>query len=327
MTQVLPSESLSLDIASYLDISQPRRLRPQVEIVVAARAWRPPVEDRQRDWVASIVAPALKILRVRRGDSACKAFCALGSGLGLDALAGVELLDAEVLGVTDLFPDVVEAAAENVRRNLAPDHSVALYAGAGDLLAPLRASGARFDLIYENLPNLPLADAAKVEVDKTSAAFLAPRDEPLPQGVRDWLLALHYLALVQAHDFLKPGGAVLSTIGARLPLSVLTDMAQAAGHDASFLSYWWKGQADADDVIASYAQWQREGLGPFHFYPLETLEAAFVGLDLEQAGRQALELEESLFPHRLDAEAAWALHRRGGRIGHTVAVLLSEPKR
>jgi hypothetical protein len=247
--------------------------------------------------------------------------------VGLDALAGVELLDAEVLGVTDLFPDVVEAAAQNVRRNLAPGHSVVLHAGAGDLLAPLRASGATFDLIYENLPNLPLANAAKVEVDKTSAAFLAPRDEPLPQAVRDWLLALHYLALVQAHDFLKPGGAVLSTIGARLPLSVLTDMAQAAGHDARFLSYWWKGQADADEVIASYAQWQREGLGPFHFYPLETLEAAFSGLDLEQAGRRALELEDSLHPHRLDAETAWALHRRGGRIGHTVAALLSEPKR
>jgi SAM-dependent methyltransferase len=327
MTPVLPSESLTLDIASYLDIAEARRLRPRVEILVADRAWRPPVEDRQRDWVASIVAPALKILRARRGDARCKAFCALGAGVGLDALAGIELLDAEVLGVTDLFPDVVEAAAQNVRRNLAPGHSVILHAGAGDLLAPLRASGARFDLIYENLPNLPLADAAEVEVDRTSGAFLAPRGEPLPRAVRDWLLALHYLALVQAHDFLKPGGAVLSTIGARLPLSVLTDMAQAAGHDARFLSYWWKGQADADEVIASYAQWQREGLGPFHFYPLETLEAAFSGLDLEQAGRRALELEDSLHPHRLDAETAWALHRRGGRIGHTVAALLSEPKR
>jgi methylase of polypeptide subunit release factors len=322
-----PSPSLSLDIASYLDIAAARHVRPRVEISVAERAWRPPVEDRQRDWVSSIVAPALKILRARRGDAACKAFCALGAGVGLDALAGVELLGADSVGVTDLFPDVAEAAADNVRRNLAPGNSVVLYAGAGDLLAPLGASGAQFDLIYENLPNLPLADAAEVEVDRTSGAFLAPRSEPLPQAVRDWLLALHYLALVQAHDFLKPGGAVLSTIGARLPLSVLTDMAEAAGHDASFLSYWWKAQADADEVIASYAQWQRQGLGPFRFYPLEALETAFAGLDLEQAGRRALELEDSLHPHQLDAEAAWALHRQGRRIGHTVAVLLSEPKR
>jgi SAM-dependent methyltransferase len=326
MTIVIPSASLSLDIAPYLDIAQPRRLRPRVTIAVAGRAWRPPVEDRQRDWVASILAPALKILRARRGDAGCKGFCALGAGVGLDALAGIELLGAEVVGVTDLFPDVVEAAADNIRRNLAPGHSVALHAGAGDLLAPLRASGAKFDLIYENLPNLPLANAAEVEVDRTSGAFLAPRGEPMPRAVCDWLLALHYLALVQAHDYLKPGGAVLSTIGARLPLSALSDMAQAAGHDASFLSYWWKAQADADEVIASYAQWQGQGLGPFHFYPVETLEAAFAGLGLEQAGRDALALEQALRPHRLDAQAAWDLHRQGRRIGHTVAVLVSEPK-
>jgi hypothetical protein len=70
------------------------------------------------------------------------------------------------------------------------------------------------------------------------------------------------------------------------------------------------------------------GPGPWALplYPVETLEAAFAGLDQEQAGRDALALEQALRPHRLDAQAAWDLHRQGRRIGHTVAVLLSEPK-
>jgi len=327
MNTIVSSVSLSLDIAPYLDVAEVRRVRPRVDIAIADRAWRPLVEDRQRDWVASVAAPAFKSLRAWRGDAACKAFCALGTGAGLDALAAIELLGADVVGLTDLFPDVVEAAAGNVRRNLAAGNEIALHAGAGDLLAPLRASEVKFDLIYENLPNLPLADAADVEVDKTSAAFLAPRSEPMPQAVRDWLLALHYLALVQAHDFLKPGGAVLSTIGARLPLRVLTDMAEAAGHATSFLAFWWKAQADADEVIGSYAQWQKQGLGPFHFYPVEVLEAAFAGLDLEQAGRDALSIEHDLRSYQLDAAQAWRLHRQGRHIGHTVAALLSEPKR
>lgn len=326
MNAIVSSASLSLDIAPYLDVAEVRRVRPRAQIVVADRAWRPQVEDRQRDWVASVAAPAFKILRARRGAAACKAFCALGTGAGLDALAAIELLGAEAVGLTDLFPDVVEAAAANVRRNLADGQEIVLHAGAGDLLAPLRASGAKFDLIYENLPNLPLADAAQVELDKTSAAFLAPRGESMPQAARDWLLALHYLALVQAHDFLKPGGAVLSTIGARLPLSLLTDMAEAAGLASSFLSFWWKAQADADEVISSYAQWQKQGRGPFHFYPLEVLEAAFAGLDLEQAGRDALAIERDLRSYQIDAAHAWRLHRQGRRIGHTVAALLSEPK-
>lgn len=326
MNAIVSSASLCLDIAPYLDVAEVRGVRPRVDIAIADRAWRPQVEDSQRDWVASIAAPAFKILRARRGDAACKAFCALGTGAGLDALAAIELLGADVIGLTDLFPDVVEAAAGNVRRNLAVGHEIALHAGAGDLLAPLRASGVTFDLIYENLPNLPLADAAEVEVDKTSAAFLAPRGETTPHAVRDGLLTLHYLALVQAHDFLKPGGAVLSTIGARLPLRVLTEMAEAAGHAPSVLAFWWKAQADADEVIASYAQWQKQGVS-FHFYPVEVLEAAFAGLDLEQAGRDALSIERDLRSYQLDAAQAWRLHRNGRRIGHTVAALLSEPKR
>jgi len=326
MNAIAPSPSLSLDFAPYLEVAEVRRVRPRVSIAVADRAWRPQIEDRQRDWVASVAAPALKILRARRGAEACKAFCALGTGAGVDALAAVELLDAEVIGLTDLFPDIVDVAAANVRRNLAPGHEIALHAGAGDLLAPLRGSGAKFDVIYENLPNLPAADAAAVESEKTSAAFLAPRDEAIPRPVRDWLLALHYLALVQAHDFLRPGGAVLSTIGARPPLAVLTEMAEAAGHAASFVGFWWKAQADADEVIPSYAQWRRQGLGPFHFYPVEVLEAAFADLDFEQAGRDALSIERDLRSYQLDAPEAWELHRSGRRIGHTVAALLSEPK-
>jgi SAM-dependent methyltransferase len=327
MTVLETSASLSLDIASYLDIAQPRHVRPRVEIAVADRAWRPPVEDRQRDWVSSIVAPALKILRAQRGDAACKAFCALGTGVGLDALAGIELLGSEVVGVSDLFPDVVETAADNVQRNLAAGHAVTLHAGAGDLLQPFRASGVRFDLIYENLPNLPLAEGAQVEVDSTSATFLTPRSEPIPQAARDALLALHFVALVQAHDFLKPGGAVLSTIGARVPLSVFTEMAEAAGHAARFLGYWWKAQVEPEEIIGSYQDWQSQGLGPFHFYEAEVLEAAFAPLELEQAGRDALLIEQALRPHQLGPAAALALHRQGRRIGHTVAVLLSEPNR
>jgi methylase of polypeptide subunit release factors len=325
MNAIAPS--LSLDIAPYLDIAEARRVRPRVKIAIADRAWRPQIEDRQCDWVASVATPALKILRARRGEGACKAFCALGTGAGIDALAGIEVLGADVIGLTDLFPDVVDAAAGNVRRNLAPGHEITLHAGAGDLLTPLRSRGVAFDLIYENLPNLPLADAAAVEVDKTSAAFLAPRSEVLPHFVRDGLLALHYLALVQARDFLKPGGAVLSTIGARLPLGVLTDMAEAAGHATNFLGYWWKPQADADEVIRSYAQWQTQGLGPFHFYPVEVLEAAFAGRDLEQAGRDALSIENDLRSYQLDASAALEFFGKGRRIGHTVAALLSEPRR
>jgi hypothetical protein len=83
-------------------------------------------------------------------------------------------------------------------------------------------------------------------------------------------------------------------------------------------------QDEADNVIGAYAAWQAQGLGPFHFYLAEDLKAAFAGLDPAEAATRAIEIEQVLAPKQLDAQAAWAAHRAGARVGHTVAVLKSE---
>lgn len=317
---------LRFDARDYLEIDATRHVAEVFDIALADRAYLPDLDDRRRDWVASIAAPAFRILAGRRPRGARRAFCSIGTGSGVDALAAIELLEAERVGVTDLFPDVVDTAAHNIRRNLRDGSTVEVRAGAGDLLAPLAPFGAGYDVIYENLPNLPVDDAARIEVDRTSAAFVAPRAEAVPAFVRDWLLVLHYLALAEARSALAPGGTVISTIGARVPLAVLADMSRAAGFAPSFLTYGWKAQAEAEDVIGTYAEWQRRGFGPFHFYVADRLEAAFAGLDPEEAGRNAFEVERTLVDGRLDALEAWDAHRRGVRIGHTVVVLQSDPE-
>ncbi len=315
------SSSLRFDARRYFGVSELRYIRDEIDIELADRAYLPDLNDLQRDWVASVAAPAFRVLAQRRGTP--RAFASIGTGSGVDALAAIEILGAQVIGITDLFEDVVDTAARNVRRNIRPGIEIALHAGAGDLLAPLLPSGEQFDVIYENLPNLPVDDTRQIERDKTSAAFLAPRTEPIPGFVTDWLLTMHYLALVQAREALAPGGVVLSTIGARLPLELLTRMARAAGLTPRVLTYGWKLQADADDVISTYAQWERQGLGPFRFYRAEALTAAFAELDPGEAGDHAATIEASLAGEQLSAVAAWQAYRSGARIGHTYVVLQS----
>jgi len=312
---------LEVETSTYLDIAAPRHIRDRLDLVIAERAFRPQIEDLQSDWVATVAAPAFKILYQRRGAAACRSFCAIGTGVGLDALAAIELLEAERVGLTDLFDEVVLTAAANVRRNLRPGRAVAIQAGAGDLLRPLQPSGATFDLILENLPNLPLAEGQDLTKERTSAAFVPERVEAVPPFIRDWLLVLHYLALVQAQDMLTEGGAVVATLGARLPLAIITRMAEAAGYQPTILTYSWKVQGVAEEVIGAYAEWERKGYGPFTFYPAAVLEAAFAGLDPALAGERAEAIEHGLAPHRLDSVAAWEALARGERIGHTVAVL------
>jgi len=135
---------------------------------------------------------------------------------------------------------------------------------------------------------------------------------------------LHYVALRQARDFLAPGGAVLSMLGARVPLEVLLRMGEAAGLAPSILTYTWKVQAEGESVIRDHAAWQRRGSGPFHFYRADVLRRRFEDVDLATSGPDALEIERSLAPHRLDADRAWEAFQTGDVIGHTAVALRSE---
>lgn len=318
------SPGISVDTAAFFGIAQPSRILPRLHIALSDRSYLPRIDDLEADWVASVAAPAFARLVRERGGDACRRFCALGTGSGMDALAAIEILGAAEVGLTDLFPDVVDVAAANVVGNLRDGNAVRVHAGAGDLLHPLRGRGVTFDVIYENLPNLPLADDARLDDSQTSSGFVPPRAEAVPQEFRDSLLALHSVALAQAREFLAPGGVVLSTLGGRVPLSVIAAMARHAGLVPSIFTYTWKVQVDPDAMIGAYAAWQGRGLGPFHFYRVSDLRAIFAGLDLVEAGQHAAEIEQALAPKRLDAAAALAAHRAGVRIGHTVAVLKSE---
>jgi hypothetical protein len=321
MTDTLPV--LDLDPRRFYGVESVSRIKDRLSIAIASRAYLPETEDLQRDWVASVAAPAFKLLRERRGADACRAFASIGTGSGVDALSAIELLGADVVGVTDLFDEVVATAAGNIERNVRFSAAVTLHAGAGDLLKPLKSAGARFDIIYENLPNLPLDEDGSLETGRTSAAFIPKRSEPVPGFVKDWMLVLHYLALMQSRDFLKPGGVVISTIGARMPLHTLSDMGAAAGFASSLLTFSWKAQTDPADLLPSYAKWQEQGFGPFYFYPANLLADVFASIGLEQSGRDALAIEAKLQHARLDAIAAWRAFKQGERIGHTVAVLQS----
>ena len=317
------STELRLDAARYLAEPAPRRVRRELVLEVSAHCFLPHVEDLASDWVAHVAVPAFRLLRRERGGGAVESFCTIGTGVGLDALAAIEVLGATRVGLTDVHLDVVTAAVENVRRNLAGGPGVVIEAATGDLLEPLRSFRPRYDVIYENLPNVRAGSAEEVAADRASSTHLAPRVERVPAEVKRHMLDLHFLALQQARDFLAPGGAVVSMLGARVPLEAFLRMGEAAGLSSSFLTYTWKIQAEGESVIRDLARRQRQGLGPFHFYRAEVLRQRFASVDLATSGARALEIEGSLAPGRLDAERAWEAFQAGETIGHTAVALRS----
>ena len=145
-------------------------------MAVTDHAYLPKTEDITSDWVAYIAAPAFKRIRENLGHDV-EAFASIGTGSGIDVLTGIELLGAKRVGFTDLQKSVVTAAAENIKKNLKNADSIELEFGAGDLLQPLEHGKRRYDVVYENLPNVPLTDNTKIEDNRNSGHYLEKRVE------------------------------------------------------------------------------------------------------------------------------------------------------
>jgi hypothetical protein len=322
---VVPTSNVIVDTESYLALENPARIKKRLSITVCDHCYQPELDDLESDWVAHVTAPAFKAYRRQRGE-AVDSFCSIGTGSGLDVLAAVEILGATRVGLTDVHEDVVVTAANNVARNRKARHPLTIEPGCGDLLAPLRPYGVRYAVIYENLPNVPLSSAEEVAADRKSSTYVPPRTECLPAWVKQQMLDLHYLALAQSREFLLPGGAVLSCLGARVPLHAFLSLGELAGYAPSFLTYGWKVQGNPEEVIRDHVRSQENGFGPFHFYRVEVLEKTFADAEPAESGKNALEIERTLLPQRLDAADAYAAFKDGERIGHTVAFLQSKLK-
>ena len=312
--------SIVVDVNKYLALNEAtKRIKDYLSIEVADHAYLPKTEDIKSDWVAYIAAPAFKLIREKLGHD-IDSFVSIGTGSGIDVLAGIELLGAKRVGFTDLQRSVVAAAAQNVRNNL-KSNDIEFEFGDGDLLQPLKNGKRNYDVIYENLPNVPLANNTKIEDKRNSGHYLEKREEAIPEFVHEQMLDLHYLALKQARDYLAENGAVYSTLGGRVPLSAFIKLGELAGFHSEIFTYSWKVQAEPEDVISGYAAQEKAGLGPFRFYHVEDLQKAFANVSVKDSGNRAFEIEKALESAKLSATAAYEAFKKGEVIGHTVAVL------
>lgn len=318
--------SISVNVKNYLSLNDaPKHIQDNLSVAVTDHAYLPKTEDITSDWVAYIAAPAFKQIRENLGHD-IDAFASIGTGSGIDVLTGIELLGAKRVGFTDLQKSVVDTAAENIKKNLKNADSVKLEFGAGDLLQPLANGEHRYDVIYENLPNVPLTDNTKIEDKRNSGHYLEKRVEVIPEFVHEQMLDLHYLALKQARDYLADKGAVYSTLGGRVPLSAFIKLGELAGLSSEIFTYSWKVQAEPEDVISGYAAQEKAGLGPFRFYRASDLQKAFASISVKESGKNAFEIERSLEASKLTATEAYEAFQKGDVIGHTVAVLKSSLK-
>ncbi|ORY37322.1 hypothetical protein LY90DRAFT_511253 [Neocallimastix californiae] len=315
----------NINTSEYLNIkSKPVHIKEQLEIKIVDNSFLPGAKD--DDWFAHSALPALKLIEKEKPGE-IKSFLSIGSGPGLDVLASAEVFGSKKLALTDLQENVVKSGVQNIKSNLLEPEKVEVNGYSGDLFEPLRSKenaneNQRFDIIYENLPNVPIPEDEDINKSRSSTVFLEKRSEKIPGEVKEALLDLHYLAIQQVHEFLNKNGALISLISGVIPIDTIKSIEKYIdGVKIDILYYNWNIQTSFYSVINTYAKQEEQGYGPFIFYKENDLKKAFEGVNDNESGKKALDIEKSLVDKRLTATEALKLLNQGENVGYTITIL------
>jgi len=243
-----------------------------------------------------------------------ESFAAIGTGTGVDAIgAGLIFPELKTIAVTDIEPGVLAQGLDNVRRNVSYATTVSGF--VGDLCSPLYALPQRFDLIYANLPNLPVAQKRGGAIDFNIC--YAERDAvEIDREVDAYLLGFQHLFLRSAMRVLNEQGSVLLMIGGRFPFKIFRQLADSAGYVFEELLCSFRLETDLATTIDAYAA--HESDIEFDYYLYDEAKSALDG----NPGLSGEELKELLAPYRVSARSAG---QSGKRIGHTLHMLRAMP--
>ena len=263
---------------------------------------------------------AYRAFRRIANETSVRSFASIGCGSGADAIGAMcAFLDVERIVVTDVDPRIIPLAQRNVEKYAQSRKVIALQ---GSLCHPLREAGITVDLMYENLPNLPVNGTRDLGSTYDSSIIPSGRKE-----LADYLLSSHQALLRDAKDRLNPGGSIICSIGGRVPSSLLREMVQQEGYYFQELVCGFKVQTEPGEVLVGYAHAEK-GAITFDFYDYEKaaarlMQSGFPFVYTFPKDVSAEELKEILCPYRISAQEALERYRANEniKVGHVVQMI------
>lgn len=301
------------------------RTAAEVRVRVNEFSYLPPGEL-DEGWLPLVREGFAALARARR----CDVFCSIGCGPGVDAILAAELLGARSLILTDLRDDVVELGRANVFQNcpgFGPDDVVG---ATGNLCTELVARGLKADVIYENLPNLPTANLDLTEGCRRASFFHPGQLQSVPNEFSRNMLGLHYQFLTQARACLHDAGAVVCSIGLRVPVEVVLRLFEVNGFRPEILAVGGIRQFVAEEVLPHYAEIENDypDRNPFLFFQHDKLAKAL--RDEDQPGRSRSDVLAAVVGRAdlaMSAHDAYYAVQCGydSHIGHLGAIIMGCP--
>ncbi|WP_219912683.1 hypothetical protein, partial [Bombilactobacillus bombi] len=130
----------------------------------------------------------------------------------------------------------------------------------------------KFDLIYENLPNIPISLIdQELDQDINSSSYIA--DASINNNYfSKYLLDLHYRFLKQCKTYMNISSSAICNIGVRFPLRVYEKLFEQFSYKHEVLVAGLKIQTEARDVIKGYLNAERQfNEQQFYYYSVEEM--------------------------------------------------------
>lgn len=267
-----------------------------------------------------------KILDKKRGreGKSVKSFASIGSGNGVDALGASYIFkEAEDFYLTDIDQRVLPFALANFRNNTGREPPPNVSTLAGDLAQPLIKKGIKCDLVYANLPNIPLWDKSQKMGFGLSTFYDSGSLKDSPPIINDFLLSLQYRLLRTVGAALEKNGCVTLMIGGRVPSKCFDILFKAAGFSLEPLCAGFKVQTETKEVLEGYSRAEKTAGVEFTFYNYDNAAKSLGGLGngFLVPGEQIDFFKKNLSGQELTANQALKEYLKGARVGHTCHAL------
>ncbi|MFH1256703.1 MAG: hypothetical protein V1494_05440 [Candidatus Diapherotrites archaeon] len=285
-----------------------------------------PVKKRlEENWVYYAFS-GFKVLNAeleRRGRPV-ESFAAIGSGNGVDALgAHFVFKKAKRFFITDIDSEVIGLALNNFHNNCERRTGLEVTALSGNLTAPLVEKEVECDLVYANLPNIPLWSESQKKGFGLSTFYNPGAVDRVPSKIGDYLLGLQYRFLRSAPASLSKKGSVVQLIGGRFPVKIFDALFKRTEFELESLCLGFKPQTEAKEVLEGYSRAEKQNGVEFIFYDyargLKRLRA--LGESNLVVGKKMFFLEKELGDFAFTATQALKEFKGGKRIGHSCHVL------
>lgn len=250
-----------------------------------------------------------------------KTFATIGTGQGIDAVGAQYAFNAQEIILTDIHPKVVSVAQQNFINN-SPLPLPRFKTFIGNLCEPLNKNKIIADIIYTNLPNIPLDGSETPFTGQlTSTFFDTSWIQKTTHQLEKYLLSLQNAFLFSASKSLIPGGSVIINLGGRVPLWIIKKMFTDAGYHYQELFNMFKLQTQPEWVLGGYARAEEKYKVNFDFYRFDIAQQK-LNKQFDNQNISAAQLKQILKPFRVNATEALKLYiYKHERIGHTVQLI------